>query len=69
MTILESQVPVQLIEPFFYLDEPMFKHFQFHHQIFAFVQFESLHFEVVALAETTCHQVLMILHITGSIPI
>ena len=66
MTILVSQVPVQLIESIFFLDKPVFMQFQFYHKILAFIQSESPHFKVITLAKTTPHQVLMNLPITDS---
>ena len=64
VAILVSQVPVQLIEPIFFLRKPIFKHFQFYHKILAFIQFKPIHFKIIAPAKTTPHKVLMILPIT-----
>jgi len=58
------QVFVQLIELFFFLGKPVFKHFQFYHEILALIQFKSCHFKVIATTKTTPHKVLMILPIT-----
>jgi len=64
VTILVSQVPVQLIELFFFLSKLVFKHFQFYHKIRAFIQFKSPHFKVIADAKTTSYKVLVIFSIT-----
>jgi hypothetical protein len=66
VAILASQVPVQLIESFFFLGKPLFKHFQLYHQIFPFIQSKSVHFKVITSAKTAPHKLLMNLHITDS---
>ena len=53
VAILVPQAPVQLIEPFFFLGKPVFKHLQFYHKIFAFIQSKSIHFKVLTSAKTT----------------
>ena len=57
---------MQLIEPIFFLGKPVFKHFQFYHNILAFIQFKSFHFKVIALAKTTSHMMLMNVPIANS---
>jgi hypothetical protein len=66
VAILVSQVPVQLIELFFFLGKLVFKHFQFYHKILTNIQSKSPHFKVIADAKTTPHPVVMIVSIPDS---
>ena len=66
VAILVSKVPVQIIEPIFFLGKPVFKHFQFYHKILAYIQSKSFHFKVIAHAKTTPHKSLMNLPISDS---
>ena len=66
MTILLSQVPLQLIKPVLLGILTFLQHLQFHHQKLSLLKCSPVHLKVISPTKATAHEALMFSHIIDS---